>query len=376
MSFFVAVFYFSIVMKVKTKLNIKDKEGFFELFRDGLLLWNSVENNRAMPWKGEKDPYKIWLSEIILQQTRVAQGLDYYYRFIHSFPTIHDLASAPDDLIFKHWEGLGYYSRCRNLIHTARYIADELNGKFPDSFESILALKGVGPYTASAISSFAFNLPYAVLDGNVFRVLSRITGNAQPIDSKEGQMLFSNLAQQALATDCAGVYNQAIMDFGATICKPVPSCETCFFNKHCVAYKENRQLALPVKQNKLKIEKRWFHFLILKNTSGYWIRQRTEKDIWHGLYQFPLIETPGKVTVKKMLSQAEIQFGISVQRALLRQLPSTKQRLTHQLIHFSFTEMKVPDTLFIPGYKQVELRTLKSLAFPKTLKEVIHSELQ
>lgn len=355
---------------------MRDSGVFFKLFREGLLRWNRTENKRTMPWKGEKDPYKIWLSEIILQQTRVSQGLDYYNRFIHSFPTVHDLASAHDDLIFKHWEGLGYYSRCRNLIHIARYIDGELKGRFPDSFESILALKGIGPYTASAISSFAFNLPYAVLDGNVFRVLSRITGNAQPIDSKEGQVLFADMANQALATDCAGEYNQAIMDFGATICKPVPSCETCFFNKHCVAFKENKQLVLPVKQNKLKIETRWFHFLILKNTSGYWIRQRTEKDIWHGLYQFPLIETNKKMTVKKILSQAETEFGISIQCEHVRHLPAVKQKLTHQLIHFSFSELNVPETVIIPGYQQVELPTLKTLAFPKTLKEVIHCELQ
>ena len=190
-----------------------------------------------MPWKGEKDPYKIWLSEIILQQTRVEQGLNYYHRFIKTFPDVHQLGKAPDAKVFKLWEGLGYYTRCRNLIATARYISKELNGEFPAAYDEIKALKGIGPYTAAAISSFAFNLPHAVVDGNVFRVLSRIYGIQTPIDSTEGKKYFTRLANEKLDKELPGVYNQAIMDFGAIVCKPAsPLCGDCVFNKICFAF--------------------------------------------------------------------------------------------------------------------------------------------
>ena len=194
-----------------------------------------------MPWKGEKDPYRIWLSEIILQQTRVEQGLSYYNNFIRTFPDIHKLAKAQDTTIFKLWEGLGYYTRCRNLIATARYISKELKGKFPSSYEDILALKGIGPYTAAAISSFAFNLPHAVVDGNVFRVLARIFGIDIPVDSAAGKNFFTILANELLDAKQPGLFNQAIMDFGAVQCKPAaPLCTTCVFKKTCAAFLQNK----------------------------------------------------------------------------------------------------------------------------------------
>lgn len=204
-----------------------------------------------MPWKGEKDPYKIWLSEIILQQTRVEQGLSYYNNFIKTFPDIQQLAKAKDEKIFKLWEGLGYYTRCRNLIASARFVAKEKKGKFPDSYEEIKALKGVGPYTAAAISSFAFNLPHAVVDGNVFRVLARVFGIDKPTDTTEGKKYFTQLAEELLDKKRPGLYNQAIMDFGAMICKPAsPLCATCCFKKHCIAFQRDRINELPVKEKK------------------------------------------------------------------------------------------------------------------------------
>jgi A/G-specific adenine glycosylase len=209
---------------------VRDKS---KLLSNALLSWNRSGNQRAMPWKGEKDPYKIWLSEIILQQTRVEQGLKYYQNFIKLFPDVHVLANAPDEAVFKAWEGLGYYSRCKNLLVTARFISTELKGVFPANYESILALKGVGSYTAAAIASFAYNLPHAVLDGNVFRVLSRIFDIEVPIDSTEGKKQFSDLADLILPKKKAGEFNQAIMDFGAVICKPVPECHLCFFKDGC-----------------------------------------------------------------------------------------------------------------------------------------------
>src|SRR5579875_495218 len=211
-------------MSTKKKLTSFSPDDFDAVlqktFVQELLKWNKEKNKRQMPWKGEKDAYKIWLSEIILQQTRVEQGLKYYENFIKAFPNVHFLAKAPEQKVFKLWEGLGYYSRCKNLIASAKFISKELNGVFPNDFESILQLKGVGNYTASAIASFAYNLPYAVLDGNVFRVLSRIFDIETPMDSAEGKKNFSELAQTILPKTKAGEYNQAIMDFGAVICKP------------------------------------------------------------------------------------------------------------------------------------------------------------
>ena len=279
-------------------------------FRTGLLLWNRKENKRHMPWKGEKDPYKIWLSEIILQQTRVEQGLGYYHRFVQTFSTIHALAQAPEQQVFKLWEGLGYYSRCKNLITTARYISEELGGVFPDTYEGILALKGVGPYTAAAIASFAYNLPYAVLDGNVFRVLARIFASNTPIDTTAGKHEFSSLAQEALDKEAPGIYNQAIMDFGATICKPVPECAQCFFNTQCRAFIQNRQASLPVKSKTPALKERWFHYIILQYNGEIAIRQRTAKDIWQNLYEVVLIEAFKKEDKALLLTQLEKVYGL------------------------------------------------------------------
>lgn len=271
-----------------------------------LLKWNLEENTRQMPWKGEKDPYKIWLSEIILQQTRVEQGLSYYNKFIKTFPDVHRLAKTPDEKIFKLWEGLGYYARCRNLIATARFISKELKGKFPGDYENIKALKGIGPYTAAAISSFAFNLPHAVLDGNVFRVLARVFGIAAPIDSAQGKKIFTSLADELLDKKQSGLFNQAIMDFGAVVCKPAaPVCSTCVFKKHCFAFLNNKVDDLPVKEKKISIRKRWFYYLVMEHQKKIAIRKRTEKDIWQNLYEFPLIETTNESNTETILQLAE-----------------------------------------------------------------------
>ena len=220
------------------------KAGFTTL----LLKWHKRKNSRTMPWKGEKDPYRIWLSEVILQQTRVDQGWSYYEKFITAFPTIHDLAVAPEQQVFKLWEGLGYYSRCRNLIATAKKIDTEYKGEFPSTYEEILALKGIGPYTAAAISSFAFRLPHAVVDGNVTRVLARYFGEKTPIDTTAGKRLFTELAGNLLDKEHPDVYNQAIMDFGATVCLPRnPLCTDCIQRDDCQARINELTTQLPVK---------------------------------------------------------------------------------------------------------------------------------
>src|SRR5262245_7782259 len=253
-------------------------------FTKKLLTWNKSSNKRQMPWKGEKDPYKIWLSEIILQQTRVEQGLEYYKKFIAKFPTVHDLAKAPEQQVFKLWEGLGYYTRCKNLVATAKVISKEKGGKFPNTYEDIKSLKGIGPYTAAAIASFAFNLPYAVVDGNVFRVLARVFGISKATDSTKGKSFFNELATELLDTKQPGLYNQAIMDFGATVCKPaLPLCTKCVMKNNCYAFLNDRVNELPVKEKKINIKKRWFYYLVMEYKNEIVVRQRTGKDIWQQL---------------------------------------------------------------------------------------------
>lgn len=312
-------------------------------FTKGLLLWNSEQNTRQMPWKGEKDPYRIWISEIILQQTRVEQGLAYYNNFIRTFPTVQQLAKAPDEKVFKCWEGLGYYSRCRNLLATARLIVNDYHGRFPDSYEEILALKGVGPYTAAAISSFAFQLPHAVVDGNVFRVLSRFFGIDTATDSTAGKKLFTTLAQELLERRQPGIYNQAIMDFGAVICKPAaPLCNTCKLRKKCVAFQQNKVDMLPVKQKKTAVRERWFNYFVIVCQDEVAIQQRTQKDIWQDLYEFPILETDRATRAATLLKQDAFKKWLD--KAVITRsetMMKAKQLLSHQRIHGQFIYLEL-----------------------------------
>lgn len=342
-------------------------------FTEGLLLWNHHHNHRQMPWKGERDVYKIWLSEIILQQTRVEQGLKYYQNFISQFPDVHALAAAPEDEVYKCWEGLGYYSRCRNLISTAKFISNEMGGNFPGDYESILALKGIGPYTAAAISSFAYNLPYAVLDGNVYRVLSRITGNETPVDSAEGKKYFASLAQKLLPDGRAGIYNQAVMDFGATICKPLPVCADCFYRVSCVAFQSGRQDVLPVKEKSIRQRLRWMHYFLLEHQGEILIRKRSASDIWKDLHEFLLIETPGILNEPELYDVFAKQFGFPLTIISKAEL---KQKLTHQQIHFSFYRISVRTKKDVPGFLWVNQQDLGNYAFPKSLQQFLQNQLK
>jgi A/G-specific adenine glycosylase len=338
-----------------------------QYFSKILLKWNRENNNRLMPWKGEKDPYKIWLSEVILQQTRVEQGLNYYNNFIKTFPDVQKLAKAPEKKIFKLWEGLGYYSRCRNLIVSAKYISKQLKGKFPDTYETIKELKGIGPYTAAAISSFAFNLPYAVLDGNVFRVLARIFGIIIPIDSTEGKKKFIDLANKLLDKQQPGLYNQAIMDFGAVICKPAPLCNQCPFKKTCFAFLHNKINELPVKEKKIKIKNRWFYYLVMEYDNKTAIRQRTGKDIWQQLFEFPMIEADKEQRLKNVLSAAEKNGLLKKNSYVVNSLsPLCKQQLSHQLIAGQFITIKLKrKPISKNGWLWLAKGKLNKYAFPK-----------
>ena len=332
-----------------------------------LLRWNQQDNTRQMPWKGEKNPYKIWLSEIILQQTKVEQGLEYYNRFITLFPTIHQLAKASETRVFKLWEGLGYYTRCKNLIATAKFISEELNGKFPDKYEDILQLKGVGSYTAAAIGSFAFNLPYAVVDGNVFRVLSRYFGIATPIDSTEGKQLFTFLANKLLYKKLPAIYNQAIMDFGAVICKPqIPLCITCVLVNKCNSYKSERVNQLPVKEKKITKKTRWFYYLVIEYNGKQYVRKRSAQDIWENLYEFILIENNSALPLEKLkeLQKVKELFGKN-SFEILHISRLYKQLLTHQTIMGQFINIKTVKPLPGKGYNAFSPREINKLPFPK-----------
>lgn len=261
------------------------------LFYKKLISWY-LENKRAMPWRETTDPYKIWLSEIILQQTRVAQGLPYYLAFIEAYPTVFELASAEEDEVLKLWQGLGYYSRARNLHFTAKYVVNELNGVFPVDYRGLLTLKGIGDYTASAIASICYNEPTPVVDGNVYRVLSRFYGVDTPINTTKGVKEFKRLAKEVMDDNNPALYNQAIMEFGAIQCKPKsPDCSSCPIQEGCEAYRQSRIQELPVKEKKLKIKKRYFNYLVFLYKGQTLIKRRTKKGIWFNLYEFPLFET-------------------------------------------------------------------------------------
>ena len=330
--------------------------------------WNKHQNSRKMPWKGEKDPYKIWLSEIILQQTRVDQGLKYFERFIFHFPEIHQLAAAKDQKIYKLWEGLGYYSRCRNLIETARFISKKLNGKFPETFERILELRGVGHYTAAAIASFAYNLPHAVVDGNVFRVLSRVFGVKKPIDSADGKRLFSRLAVKLLDKRQPGIYNQALMDFGAVICKPFPLCNNCVFKDRCFAFNNDLVSQLPVKEKKIKIATRYFNYLVIDYNKKIYISKRRGNDIWKNLHEFVLIETDNETTVKDLIAKAEKKMILRKgSYKILSVSPVYNQRLSHQKIIGKFIKVVSKKQLSLSGFKLISLKQLSLHAFPRLI---------
>ncbi len=336
--------------------------------------WHATGNDRQMPWKGEKDPYKIWLSEIILQQTRVEQGWAYYEKFITHYPTVNLLAEAKDDEVFKHWEGLGYYSRCKNLLATARIIAGQFDGKFPNLYEDILQLKGIGPYTAAAIASFAFNLPYAVVDGNVYRVLARFFGITVPSDTTEGKKIFTSLAATCMDSKQPGQYNQAIMDFGATVCTPAnPVCHNCPLKKKCVAFEKNIVATLPVKTKQLLKRNRWFTYFMIEWDGQLLVRKRTDKDIWQSLHDFFLDESSGEDAWdhKKVKQFLKTQLGFNTN--VLGVSEVFVQKLTHQTIYARFIQVKAM-VAFTPadGYFFHPGKKLNDLAFPKTITQFLH----
>lgn len=303
------------------------------------------ENKRALPWRDTDDPYIIWISEIILQQTRVNQGLDYFIRFTQRFPDVKSLAEADEEEILKYWQGLGYYSRARNLHAAAKSIMTDFGGNFPREYKEVLSLKGVGEYTAAAIVSFAWNQPYPVVDGNVFRVLSRLFAIDEPIDSGKGKKLFTQLAGSIIDKEHAGLHNQAIMEFGALHCTPAtPQCMFCPLIDKCMAYASGKVLQYPVKQQKVKTRNRYFHYFhIIYNNMYTYLNKRTSEDIWKGLFEFPLIETEVSMDFEELKETNAFRTlfeGIDNLYITL-EISRRKHVLSHRIIYANFYKVDI-----------------------------------
>jgi A/G-specific adenine glycosylase len=325
---------------------------------------------RDLPWRETKNPYKIWISEIILQQTRVDQGLPYYDRFIAAFPEIQDLANANEDEVLKLWEGLGYYSRARNLHFTAKIVANELRGTFPNTYEGLLELKGVGPYTAAAIGSISFGLPVAAVDGNVYRVMSRYFGIMESIDETPTKKQITELANEVLEKEHAGNHNEAVMELGATVCSPVnPTCRECPLQRGCKAFANNIQSELPIRSKKTKVRDRYFYYSVRVCNGEVLISRRGAGDIWQGLYEFPLIEVDSRLEESEIikllnLSSTEVVFNVSSE---------FKHILSHQRIYAKFVLIK-SGSFENSDFIRATLAGLESFAFPRLINRYLEKQ--
>lgn len=346
-------------------------------FQNELVTWYHL-NKRDLPWRKTKDPYIIWLSEIILQQTRVEQGLPYFLRFAEIFPTVADFAKASEEQVLKLWQGLGYYSRGRNMLSTALEVMRIHHGMFPSSYNNLIKLKGVGDYTASAIASFANNEAKAVLDGNVFRVLARYYGIQEPINSTTGKRIFSALANELIEGQNPSIYNQAIMEFGALQCKPKsPNCGICPLQTTCIAFRNNMVNVLPLKLKKVKVKIRWFNYFVILNGDQIFIKQRSAGDVWNQLYDFPLIETTEDPTADPALFAEAVKeaFGGNAEFSLIHK---KKHLLTHQIIyvHFFALDNYMINFNVLSGIKLVSLQEFGELPHPKVIEEFAAKHLR
>ena len=335
-------------------------------FSETIIPWYQI-NKRDLPWRDTTNPYHIWLSEIILQQTRVDQGLPYYIKFVEAFPTIQDLAKASQDEVLRLWQGLGYYSRGRNLHFTANQVVNDFNGLFPTDYTDLLKLKGVGAYTAAAISSFCANENKAVVDGNVYRVLARYFGIETDISLTTTQKEFQTLANELLSKKNPGLHNQAIMEFGALQCVPKnPNCEVCPLQLTCYAYINKKVSSLPYKTKKVKVKSRYFSYLVIKSKNDTLIKRRLPGDIWEGLYEFPLIETTQEIGETDLLNSQEFKLLINNCNYQIASISRQfKHQLTHQTIFCKFFELKVDKVTNIIGFENVKWSVLDN--YPKPI---------
>ncbi len=340
-------------------------------------------HHRDLPWRHTSDPYKIWLSEIILQQTRVMQGLPYYLRFVEQYPTVFDLAHAEEQEILRLWQGLGYYSRARNMHRTARQVVNEYGGSFPPTYAQLLQLKGVGQYTAAAIASFAFGEVVPAVDGNVYRVLSRLFGIKTDILSSAARKEFTGVARQLISADDPATFNQAMIEFGAIQCQPVaPDCLLCPFSAMCYAFQHGAQNRLPVKSKKTKVRDRYLNYLVLEKGGKLAMRQRTARDVWQGLFDFYLVESPHPVEEADELSShaPDAAKWLEIGRVALPQ-KTYVHLLTHQKLHVRFWRIRLDDALGASEtpidfafYEEVEIEDLpKPILIATFIKEQIFS---
>ncbi len=319
-------------------------------------------NKRLLPWRKTKNPYHVWLSEIVLQQTRVIQGLPYYKKFIEAFPTVFDLAKAPEQKVLRLWQGLGYYTRARNLHKCAREVVDRYSGKFPENFEELKTLPGIGDYTAAAIASIAFGKRVAVVDGNVSRVLSRIYGIETPINSPVGKKTFFDLANKLIPAAHPDLHNQAVMEFGALYCTPQnPRCEGCVFASSCVANRNSLQTVLPVKQRLKKARKRYFYYFAIQKGRSFLMKKRNEKDIWHGLYDFYLVERSRPADAEKIFGEDKDLKKLSGRKKISEISNIYKHVLSHQIIYSRFIQLKLSESPTLNG-SELKFYSLKRVA--------------
>ena len=316
------------------------------IIQDTLINWYD-KNRRDLPWRNAPTPYQVWLSEIILQQTRVNQGMDYYLRFVEKWPTVPDLAQASEEEVLKMWQGLGYYSRARNLHKCAKQVMEQYGGQFPADFEQLKQLQGIGEYTAAAIASIAFNLPYAVVDGNVYRVLARLFDINTPINNNEGQKQFALLADELLNRNQPGLHNQAMMEFGALHCTPKnPNCMLCPLQAQCLAFEHQTVMQRPVKLAKTKVTTRYFNYLVLRINGSVYLHKRSDNDIWKNLYDFPCIETSKPMDVEEIITSKEFQQLIDNKTfTIIKVSPVLTHKLTHRTILAQFIEIKLEQEL-------------------------------
>jgi A/G-specific adenine glycosylase len=325
---------------------------------------------RDLPWRNTRNPYCIWVSEIILQQTRIDQGMTYYNRFIDEFPTISDLASASEDQILKLWQGLGYYSRARNLHFTSKCIEKNFHGKFPEDYNTIRSLKGIGDYTAAAIASISFGLEYPAIDGNVFRILSRYFGISEPTVTSMGKKVFKELATELIKGTDPGMHNQALMEFGALQCTPKnPDCTVCPINENCHAFIQNKINDLPIKKKKIIQRNRYFNYLVINSDDTIWLKKRIENGIWKNLFEFPLIESDEKTEIETLLNQIDFQKIINHGTANIENISNWKIHiLSHQRIHFRFIRIQLSNLTYDnPNYIRVKKEEIFNFAVPKLL---------